>query len=431
MLLAARSYVLALLVCVLGALGQWADAVDENLWRLPAAALIVALVLEGLMSRAREIRIERRLPARGFLGVPLASELEVQNRSPYTLFMASVESMPAALDAPYRTIDWRVPSGATVSRRVTIVPQELGEHAWRTLRTRSLGPLRLAWWHRNIELPATLTVVPDSLHADEHRAGSEAQGRYARPLSGSGTELMGFRDYQRGDPMRSIDWKATARRGMPVVRLYATEEHVEIVIAVDAGRTSAIQSGPLSRLGHYANVAARLAEKSLANGDHVGLVVFADSPLQVLAGMRGSSGLNRIRATLASMRTQARESNPLAAALRIRRLVSQRSLVVIFTDLDEGEIAGQLRRAASFLSPKHLPVMASLVDEDVLAMRWRRAERWIDPYRMLAALEIVKGARRTALHLERTGAYVVLARPSELDRRVLGAYEQLRLRRRV
>jgi hypothetical protein len=131
------------------------------------------------------------------------------------------------------------------------------------------------------------------------------------------------------------------------------------------------------------------------------------------------------------MTTQARESNPLAAALHIRRIVSQRSLVVMFTDMDEGEIAGQLRRATSFLSPKHLPVVASLMDEDIMAMRWQPAKRWIDPYTMLAALEITKGARRTALHLERSGAHVVLARPGELDKRVLSAYESLRSRRRV
>jgi uncharacterized protein (DUF58 family) len=303
--------------------------------------------------------------------------------------------------------------------------------SWEVLRTRCLGPFRLAWWYRKHRLPASLPVVPDHLQADEHRAGTDELGRFIRSQTGSGTEVLGFRDYRRGDPIRSIDWKATARRGAPIVRLYATDEHVELILAVDAGRTSGIQSGRLSRLGHYANVAARLAEKSLANGDHVGLVVFAESPLYVASGLRGASGLQRIRQALGGMRTQPRESNPLAAALRIRRLVSQRSLVVIFTDLDEGEIAGQLRRATSFLTPKHLPLVASLMDEDVLDMRWQRAEKWIDPYAMLAAHELTKGARRTALHLERSGAHVLLARPAELDKKVLSAYEHLRRRRRI
>jgi uncharacterized protein (DUF58 family) len=431
MLLAARCYAFAVLVCALAIMGQWSSAIDADLWRMPAAALLLALIIEGFINRRQSARFERHLPARGYLGQPLASALTVHNAAPYTLNLDTLDDPPAALETDYAPLRWRIEPGGSSTKRVSITPRELGEFSWSVLRTRSLGAFGLAWWHRRLPLPASIPVVPDHLHAEEHRAGSADQGRYVRASSGSGSELMGFRDYQRGDPLRSIDWKATARRGAPIVRLYASEEHVELVLAVDAGRTSGIQSGPLTRLGHYANVAARLAERSLANGDHVGLVVFAEAPLYVAAGLRGTSGLERIRGALAGMRTQARESNPLAAALHIRRLVSQRSLVVMFTDLDEGEIAGQLRRATSFLAPKHLPVVASLMDEDVLAMRWRRAERWIDPYAMLAALEITKGARRTALHLDRSGAHVVLARPAELDRRVLSAYETLRARRRV
>jgi uncharacterized protein (DUF58 family) len=431
MLLAARCYVFAAFVSALAIIGQWSSAIDENLWRVPAAALLLALIIEGSVNRRQRARFERRLPARGYLGQRLASELVVHNPAPYTLQMDTLDEPPPALKADYQPLHWRIAPGRSSSQRVSLIPQELGELEWETLRTRSLGAFGLAWWHRRLRLPATLPVVPDHLHAEDHRAGSEQQGRYLRTSTGSGTELMGFRDYQRGDPFRSIDWKASARRATPIVRLYADEEHVELVLAVDAGRTSGVQSGPLTRLGHYANVAARLAEKSLANGDHVGLVVFAEAPIYVAAGLRGSSGLQRIRGALAGMRTQARESNPLAAALHIRRLLSQRSLVVMFTDMDEGETAGQLRRATSFLSPKHMPVVASLMDEDVLEMRWQGAQRWIDPYTMLAALEITKGARRTALHLERSGAHVVLARPADLDTRVLAAYENLRSRRRV
>ena len=431
MLLAARCYAFAALVCALAIIGQWSPAIGADLWRMPAAALLLALIAEGIVNHRLGLQIERCLPARGFLGQPLTSALVVHNPAPYTCQMDTLDEVPASLKAAYRPLRWRIPPGNSSTQGVSLVPRELGELEWDSLRARKLGAFGLAWWHTRLRLPATLPVVPDHLHAEDHRAGSDDQGRYVRATSGGGTELMGFRNYQRGDPLRSIDWKATARRATPIVRLCANEEHVELVLAVDAGRTSGIQSGSLTRLGHYANVAARLAEKSLANGDHVGLIVFAEAPIYVAAGLRGASGLQRVRAALAGMTTQARESNPLAAALHIRRIVSQRSLVVMFTDMDEGEIAGQLRRATSFLSPKHLPVVASLMDEDVMAMRWQPAKRWIDPYTMLAALEITKGARRTALHLERSGAHVVLARPAELDKRVLSAYESLRSRRRV
>jgi uncharacterized protein (DUF58 family) len=431
MLLAARLYFFAVLVCALGVIGQWSQAVGDDLWRMPAAALLLAVIVEGIVQRRQELRIERRLPARAYLGQPLTSELLVHNAAPITLELDTLDETPPAVKADYTPLHWRIAPGKSLTQGMALIPQELGEVRWASLRTRRLGALGLVWWHCRMHLPAALPVVPDHLRAEDHRVGTEDQGRYARARIGSGTELMGFRNYERGDPLRAIDWKATARRGTPIVRLCSNEEHVELILAVDAGRTSAVQSGQLSRLGHYANVAARLAEKSLANGDHVGLLVFAEAPIYVATGLRGSRGLKRIRDALTSMQSQARESNPLAAALHIRKLVSQRSLIVIFTDMDEGEIAGQLRRATSMLAPKHLPIVASLMDEDVLQMRWQPAKRWIDPYAMLAALEISKGARRTALHLQRSGAHVVLARPAELDKRVLQAYTTLRTRRRV
>ena len=243
MLLAARCYAFAVLGCALAIIGQWSPMIDKDLWRMPAAALLLALTIEGVMSRRRGMRLERRLPARGFLGQPLASELEVHNPAPYTLQLDTLDDPPPGLGADYEPLHWRIAAGTSSTQRVTLIPQELGELTWETLRTRSLGAFGLAWWHRKLSLPASISVLPDHLHAEEHRAGSEDQGRYARSSSGSGSELMGFRNYQRGDPLRSIDWKATARRGTPIVRLYATEEHVELVLVVDAGRTSGIQSG--------------------------------------------------------------------------------------------------------------------------------------------------------------------------------------------
>ena len=285
-LLATRCYAFAALVCALAVIGQWSPAIDADLWRMPAAALLLALIVEAIAHARQPVSIERHLPARAFLGQPLASELTVHNPAPYSVQLDTLDEVPAALAAEYAPVHWCIGAGDSSTRRVVLVPQELGEVEWQSLRTRRLGALGLAWWHRRLRLPAVLSVVPDHLHAADHTAGTEEQGRHARSIVGSGTELMGFRSYQRGDPLRSIDWKATARRGEPIVRLCTNEEHVELVLAVDCGRTSGIQSGALTRLGHYANVAARLAEKSLANGDHVGLVVFAEAPIYVASGMR-------------------------------------------------------------------------------------------------------------------------------------------------
>ena len=127
MLLAARCYAFAVLVCVLAIMGQWSPAIDEDLWRLPAAALLLALIVEGIVNYRQGLHIERRLPARGFLGQPLASELVVHNSAPYTCRLDTLDETPPALTADYAPLHWCIPPGQSATQRVSLIPRELGE----------------------------------------------------------------------------------------------------------------------------------------------------------------------------------------------------------------------------------------------------------------------------------------------------------------
>jgi len=131
------------------------------------------------------------------------------------------------------------------------------------------------------------------------------------------------------------------------------------------------------------------------------------------------------------LRSQPRESNPLAAVLEVRRLRKRRGLVVLFTDIEESEAAQQLVQATRLLVPKHVPLIASLLDEEIEALRHCPAQDWLDPYRNYAAQEASHAVQRTARQLQRLGGYIVLAKPAQLDTAVLAYYRKLRQRRRV
>jgi uncharacterized protein (DUF58 family) len=125
-----------------------------------------------------------------------------------------------------------------------------------------------------------------------------------------------------GDPLGSIDWKATARSGRLVAREFSEDQHLDIVLAIDAGRLSRVRAGELDRLGVYANLAARFAEGAVPSDDRVGLVVYADRPLVVSAPGRGRAAVVRIRRGLEGLAPGLAESDPVAAAVRIRTAAS-------------------------------------------------------------------------------------------------------------
>ena len=275
-----------------------------------------------------------------------------------------------------------------------------------------------------------LLVAPDALHARVRPRGL-AGGARPRRVAGAGAELHQLRGYVPGDPLARIDWKATARVGTLVTREFSEDQHLDILVAIDAGRFSRVRAGPLDRLGLYANLAARFAEIVTHQDDRIGVVVYADRVLASCAPARGLAGVTRLRGVLEQLSVQAAESDPTAAAVSMRALLKHRGLIVLLTDLDDANIADQLSRAVRLLAPPHLVVVAGVHSREIAELAQREAREWLDPWIALAAAEHEARAAAQRQLLQRLGAPVVAAPAEQLERAVFAKYEALRRSRRV
>jgi uncharacterized protein (DUF58 family) len=424
---------LAVLTVLMAIVGDWSGDPDlARLWYLSLAVLLLGLAYEGWVTirTGLGVAISAGKP-RSILGRPAAVQLTFTHRLARMLTLEVATDAPAAVDMDGEVRTLVVPAGAGASLSVIATPRRLGQQAWPPVRARVAGPLGLAWWTRPLPAQFTLNVAPDLLRDDAERAGATGTGTRARSLLGAGGEVLQLREYRPGDPQHVIDWKATARTNRLVSRDFSEDQHLEIVLAIDAGRSSALRAGDLDRFGHYANIASRFAEHAVAHDDQVGLVVFADKPLASVAPGRGIGTVARIRATLAAVQPAAAESNPLNAVLRIRQLVRHRSLVVMLTDLDDASVAGQLASATRLLLPKHLPLVAGLASPEAQALAYGQRSGWLAPYEALAAQEYCTRLAKNAAALRALGAPTLLALPNQMERAVFEAYSEFRIRRRV
>jgi uncharacterized protein (DUF58 family) len=431
-----RQNALALIVLtvLMAIIGDWSGDPDlARLWYFALAVLLLGLAYEGWVMLRTSLGVSLSSPKpRWILGRPATLHMTFTHRLMRALTIEVAAEPPPAveIDGTVRTLV--VPEGPGASLSLAATPRRLGNQNWPALRTRVAGPLGLAWWTRPLTAQFTLSVAPDLLHDDAERAGGgAATGTRARSLLGAGGEVLQLREYRPGDPQHVIDWKATARSNRLVSRDFSEDQHLEIVLAIDAGRASALRAGDLDRFGHYANIASRFAEHAIAHDDQIGLVIFADRPLASIAPGRGVGTVARIRALLSAAQPASAESNPLNAVLRIRTLVRHRSLVVMLTDLDDATVAGQLAAAARLLLPKHLPLIAGLASSEAQSLAHTRAGGWLGPYESLAAQEYVTRLARNAAALRALGAPTLLALPDQMERAVLAAYAEFRVRRRV
>jgi len=425
-----NALLLILLAGFLAIMGEWSVAL-ERWWCLPAAALLLGLAYEA--AALHRVRVELRLATaeRWRLGRPQRLDFVFRQDDREVLRVQAALSAPEEIGAAPRVETVKLLRGLETSTTLEAVGRRLGTLAWPPPAVRIGGPLGLAWWPRRIETGRYVTVVPDLLVRPATARGSRQTGGQRGRIGSAGTEILQLREYRRGDPLRLIDWKASARRMRPISRDMTEDQHLEIIVAIDAGRASGLAAGEVDRLSLYVNVAARLAQRAAELDDAVGLLVFAARPLAALAAARGDAAVARLRKILSGCRAHAGESNPVLAAARIRTLCQRRSLVVLLTDLEDASATEQLVQAVRLLSPKHFVLIAGFESARISALMSARAGEPLGAYRALAAAEYCKTVAGNVRALRALGAAAVTARPEHLDGAVFEAYREHRRRRRV
>ena len=193
-------------------------------------------------------------------------------------------------------------------------------------------------------MPGRLRVLPpftSRRHLPSRLARlRELDGRSAVQHRGQGTEFDSLREYVDGDDVRSIDWRATARRQAVVVRTWRPERDRRVLLVVDTSRTSAARStrradrSAAVRLDAAIEAALLHGGAGRRAGDRVDLVAH---DRRVRARVRGSTRSDLLPAlveALAPLEPSLVEADWDVVATEVRTIARQRALVVLLTALD-------------------------------------------------------------------------------------------------
>ncbi|HTL05223.1 MAG TPA: DUF58 domain-containing protein, partial [Gemmatimonadales bacterium] len=244
--------------------------------------------------------VTREAPAAFSVGRPLPVEYRWDNPTGRALTLTVREVVPAPLAAAGGA-ERRLLLPPRGSRREQIVhnPLRRGKAVAGRLHLRVLGPLGLAWRQGRRELPWATVVYP-SLRAAALRAlpaqaqrRREAGFRNIRRI-GEGKSFESLREWVPGEETRSIDWKATARRGKLMARQYEDERRQHVMLVLDAGRLLTAESDGRARLETAIDAALELAHAAVRQDDNVGLLVFADEVLHFVPPARGRRALRQV-----------------------------------------------------------------------------------------------------------------------------------------
>ncbi|HEY7724443.1 MAG TPA: DUF58 domain-containing protein [Anaeromyxobacteraceae bacterium] len=401
-------------------------------------ALDAAAALAWLVDRLRtpgpgSVEAARRVrePLSAF--APNAVEVEVASRAPRALDLEVADSPPAAFEARGHRARLRLASGGRAHLAYRATPRERGRFAFGDLHVRAAGPWGLAARQWRIPLGREVAVYPDlRTLAPGAGAGPGGPGAAARHGLSEGREFEALRPYLPGDDVRTVDWKATARRGAPVVRELVPERDQTMWLLLDCGRhlASRLADGR-SKLDCAVDAALALARAAALRGDRVGALLFGAEAERLVAPARGSARLGPLAEALSLARARVEEPDYAAAfdALQARQV--RRALVVVFTDLGDADASEVLLRRAVALRSRHLTWVVAVADSAVADAARALPRTEAQAYARLAAERILAERERSVAHLAAAGVRVLSVPAAELRAAVVEGYLDVKRRGRL
>lgn len=394
-----------------------------------AALLALALLDAALAGSPRQLRLERRQPANVTLHSGAESQLLVANNGGRTLRALLRDAWQPSAGAVNPVQRITVPAGERRRLSVQLRPVRRGDLEAPHVTVRSIGPLGLAARQRTLPVPGRLRVLPP-FHSKRHlpsklRKLRELDGKAAVQIRGAGTEFDSLRDYVRGDDVRSIDWRATARRTAVVVRTWRPERDRRVVIVLDTSRTAAARIEDEPRLDTGIEAALLLAVLAERGGDRVDFLAFDRRVRGRVDSASKGTLLGRLVQAIAPLEAELIEMDWGQVPAQVRAVSAHRSLVVLLTSLDGGVPEENLIPTVAQLSLQHVVVVAAVRDPLLGRMAEERTTA-SQVFRASAAERALLDRAAVAAQLKQLGAEVVDAEPLELPPKLADAYIRLK-----
>ncbi|MEP7347887.1 MAG: DUF58 domain-containing protein, partial [Gemmatimonadaceae bacterium] len=380
------------------------------------------------------IDVERIAPPAFSVGreLPVVYRWLQRTRRPISIVVR--EQLPSRLQIP--KADRRVlllPPDEVVREELRARPLRRGREQGGRLFLRLLGPWGLVWRQGTIDRPWNVLVYPDMTKLavralpTQRQRRREAGQRNVRHL-GEGRAFESLKEWVPGEDTRTIDWKATAKRGKVMSRQFEDERRQNVLILVDAGRLLTAEIDGVPRIEAVVEAALQLAHSAVAHDDNIGIMIFADRVQHFVAPGRGRRALRSVLDALATMEGRVVESDYPAAFAYLAARNRRRALTVFFTDVIDRTASDSLVAQAVSLRPRHIPLAVTLRDPQLERTATHRPDTVAEAFDRAAAEELLLAREEALADMRARGVIVLDVAPANAATAVVQQYTRLKRR---
>jgi uncharacterized protein (DUF58 family) len=297
-------------------------------------------------------------------------ELRIRNERQRQRSLRVALAWPREIQAAPETMDALLPAQSEWSRLAwPCTPLKRGNYRFDAVYVEGSSPFGFWGVRKTLPVQSEVHVYPNLLNERKSLAAlflnRGAFGVHAQRQVGKGRDFEKLREYVPGDDYSEIHWKATARRGKPITKVFQIEKTQEVYVVVDASRLSARTAGQndgsgTSTLERFVTAALVLGLAAERQGDLFGLLTFTDKVEKFVRAKNGKNHYSTCRDALYTLQPKIAtpDFDELCTFIRLR--LRRRALLVFLTALDDPALAESFVRNVDLIRRQHLVLVNML-----------------------------------------------------------------------
>jgi len=395
--------------------------------------VLALLDLILLFSIKKGVSGYRVLPEKLSNGDQNTITLHIQNNYTIRIHTEILEELPYQLQMRYFKLTKQLQPQEEQELKYTVTPNLRGDYDFGFMNVYTTSPLQFATRkfvlgeQKKIKCyPSFLKLNDFSLKAISNDITSYGNKKIRR--IGNSMEFEQIKEYVTGDDIRTLNWKATAKRNQLMVNQYVEEKSQPVYSIIDTGRPMQMHFENLTLLDYAINATLAVSHTILRKHDKAGMFSFSQKIDNIIAAEQRNSQMNLISEALYNIKTNFLESDYSLLYASIKRKIPSRSLLILYTNF---ETLDALRRQLPYLraiAKNHLLLVVFFQNTELNKIVNEKAINVNDVYDKIIAEKFMYEKKQIANELKKYGIQAVLTKPKELTGNTINKYLELKLR---
>ena len=406
-----------------------------NIAQLSILVLLLLFVLDFLIVFIGKNKIEatRVLPDKFSNGDKNAINLNINNNYPFTIHLEIIDEIPEQFQVRDFKIKDTIVSRKTKSIQYHLKPTKRGEYHFGNLNVYASSILKLVAKRFTFNNGAMVPTYPSFKQLKKFELlninqNSLEQGIKKVRRLGHTMEFEQIKDYVLGDDLRTINWKATAKRNQLMVNQFQDEKSQPIYSIIDKGRVMKMPFNGLSLLDYAINATLVISNVVLKKHDKAGMLSFSKKIENIVVAERRSSQMQLILESLYNVKTDFFESDFSRLYGNIKRHITHRSLILMYTNFETLDGLNRQLPYLKAIAKNHLLVVIFFKNTELNSLITEKAETVQQVYDKVIAEKFAFEKRLIVNELKKYGIYSILTTPENLTIDTINKYLEIKAR---